>query len=180
MSGMNEEDGGGPPRRPGNAFLLAQIGAHAAARFAQRIAEIDLTPGQAGLLRLITWQPGQSQRALARRLGTPPSRLVHLVDELERRGLIERRQNPADRRNHALYLTSDGSAFMGRLGRIGAAHEDEISGALSAAEKRQLNDLLTRMAAQQGLTVGVHPGYRDPADGERKGDGDGQTEIVGP
>jgi DNA-binding MarR family transcriptional regulator len=60
------------------------------------------------LRRLISWQPGQSQQAIARQLRIPPSRLVPLVDSLETRGVIERRRDPGDRRNHALYLTDEG------------------------------------------------------------------------
>jgi DNA-binding MarR family transcriptional regulator len=153
--------GPGAGRRGGNAFLLAQLGAEAAARFARRIASLDLTPAQAGLLRLIAWQPGQSQQALASQLGTPPSRLVLLLDELEERGLTERRRNPSDRRHHALYLTGDGTRLMARLGQIGAAHEDDICAPLNAAERAQLHGLLTRIAGHHGLTAGVHPGYRD-------------------
>jgi DNA-binding MarR family transcriptional regulator len=153
--------GPGTGRRGGNAFLLAQLGAEAAARFAGRITSLDLTPAQAGLLRLIAWQPGQSQQALARQLGTPPSRLVLLLDELEERGLTERRRNPSDRRHHALYLTSDGTRLMARLGQIGAAHEDDICAPLNAAERAQLHGLLTRIAGHHGLTAGVHPGYRN-------------------
>jgi DNA-binding MarR family transcriptional regulator len=149
----------GTGRRGGNAFLLAQLGAEAAARFAQRISVLDLTPAQASLLRLIAWQPGQSQQALARQLGTPPSRLVIILDELEERGLTERRRNPSDRRNHALYLTGDGTRLMAQLGQIGSAHEDDICAPLNAAERSQLHTLLTRIADHHGLTPGVHPGY---------------------
>lgn len=147
-------------RRTGNAFLLAQLGAHAATQFAGRIAGIGLKPAQAGLLRLVAWEPGQSQQALAAKLGTPPSRLVPLVDELEQRRLVERRRDHADRRHYALYLTDDGTRFMKELGEIGAAHEDSICAPLSPAERSQLNDLLGRLADHQGLTAGVHPGYR--------------------
>jgi DNA-binding MarR family transcriptional regulator len=146
--------------RTGSAFLLAQLGAHAAARFADRIASLDLTPAQAGLLRLIAREPGQSQQAIAGQLGTPASRLVLLVDELEGRGLIERRRDPGDRRHYALYLTPEGGQFMKELGRVGAAHEDDICAPLDPAERRELNRLLRRLADQQGLTPGVHPGYR--------------------
>src|ERR1700689_1962458 len=142
----------GRPDRPrghhtGNAFLLAQLGAHAATRFAERIAGIGLKPAQAGLLRLVTWEPGQSQQALAAKLGTPPSRLVPLVDELEERRLIEGGRDPAARLHYALYLTEDGTRFMKQLGQIGAAHEDDICAPLSPAERSQLNDLLSRLAA---------------------------------
>lgn len=162
MSSVNESDRDAPGRRAGggSAFLLAQIGAHAAQKFARRITELDLTPPHAGLLRLIARQPGQSQQELARKLGTPASRLVRLVDAVEDRGLVERRRNPDDRRNYALYLTGQGVEFMRSLGRIGAAHEDDICAALSQPERVLLHDLLARIAGQQGLTPGVHPGYR--------------------
>lgn len=158
---MSTQPGDRVPPRPQNAFLLAQIGAHSAARFAERIKALDLTPAQAGLLRLIAWQPGQSQQQLARTLGTPPSRLVVLIDSLQERGLIERRQNREDRRHHALHLTDAGTDFMGQLGAVGAAHENDICAGLDPAERTQLHELLERLAADQGLTRGVHPGYRE-------------------
>jgi DNA-binding MarR family transcriptional regulator len=162
MTDMNESERDARGRRTGNSFLLAQIGAHAAAGFARRIADLGLTPAQAGLLRLIAWQPGQSQQQLARQLRTPPSRLVLLVDHLEERGLIERRRNPDDRRHHALYLTEAGGKFIqAELGPVGAAHEEDICAALTTAEREQLGGLLRRIAEQQGLIPGVHPGYQD-------------------
>jgi DNA-binding MarR family transcriptional regulator len=149
------------PPGPQSAFLLAQIGAYAAARFAERIKALDLSPAQAGLLRLIAWEPGQNQQAIAAKLGTPASRLVLLVDELEERGLIERRRNPDDRRHYALHLTETGARFIRQqIGPVGAAHEDEICAGLDPGERTQLRGLLERMAARQGLTPGVHPGYR--------------------
>jgi len=87
------------------AFLLSQLGVHAAAQFAERIAELDLTPPQTGLIRLVASEPGLSQQAVAARLGMPASRLVALVDGLDERGVVERRRNPQDRRLHALHLT---------------------------------------------------------------------------
>jgi DNA-binding MarR family transcriptional regulator len=138
------------------------LGAHAANRFTERIKALDLTPAQAGVLRLIAWQPGQSQQTIAHTLGTPPSRLVLLIDSLEERTLVERRQNPEDRRHHALFLTDSGADFMGLLATVGTAHEDDICAGLDSDERAQLHRLLERLAARQGLTRGVHPGYRPP------------------
>ncbi|MEV8565564.1 MarR family transcriptional regulator [Streptomyces sp. NPDC051322] len=156
-----ERDAEAPGARPpqGVAFLLAQLGAHAADRFAERIAELDLTPAQAGLLRLLAGMPGRSQRELADVLGMPPSRFVAFADELEARGLIERRRNTADRRQYALFLADEGVALLSRLRKAGAAHEQQICAALSVDEHRQLGVLLGRLAEQQGLSPGVHPGY---------------------
>lgn len=149
-----------PGPGPGSAFLLAQIGAHAAARFAARIAELDLTPPQAGLLRAVAAGPGRSQQALAALLGTPPSRLVALVDQLDERGLVERGRNPDDRRLHALHLTEAGAALLGRIGEVARRHDDAVCAALDEGERATLRALLGRVAAEQGLTPGVHPGYR--------------------
>ncbi|WP_084337185.1 MarR family winged helix-turn-helix transcriptional regulator [Actinomadura oligospora] len=148
----------GPP--VGVAFLLAQLGSHAAALFAERIGTLDLTPPQAGLLRMLKASPGCSQRELADRLGMPPSRFVPFVDTMEERGLVERRRNPDDRRLHALYLTEAGESLLNELRSIAMAHEADLASALSPEEHRQLTGLLQRIAADRDLTPGVHPGYR--------------------
>lgn len=146
------------------AFLLAQLGAHAAAAFAARVAELDLTPAQSGLLRMVNLTPGLSQQAYANRLGTPPSRFVTLVDTLQDRGLVERRRGESDRRSYALHLTDQGQAVMRQLRTVGTAHEDDLFAALTTKERTMLRDLLVRVAQQQNLTAGVHPGYRQRAE----------------
>ena len=135
-------------KRTDIAFLLAQLGGYAAERFGERAAALDFTRPQAGLLRLISREPGLSQQAVARRLGTPPSRLVALVDGLEQRGLIERRRNPGDRRNYALHLTAAGEEAMAALGQAAFDHEETISAPLTQAERAQLSKLLAKLAAE--------------------------------
>jgi DNA-binding MarR family transcriptional regulator len=142
------------------AYLLSQLGAHAGAAFAERIAALDLTPPQTGLIRLVAAEPGLSQQAIAARLGMPASRLVALVDGLDERGLVERRRNPVDRRLYALHLTEAGRALLGRIAVVGKAHDQAITAALDADERATLQALLERIAKEQGLTPGVHPGYR--------------------
>lgn len=58
------------------AFLLAQIGHHAAGLFADQIAIIELTPPHAGILCAIAAEPGRSQQALSAQLGMLPRRVV--------------------------------------------------------------------------------------------------------
>ncbi|HEY2672370.1 MAG TPA: MarR family winged helix-turn-helix transcriptional regulator [Rugosimonospora sp.] len=154
------DDGSAPRPRRGTAFLLAQVGAHAAARFAERISELGVIPADVGLLRMIATQPGRSQQSVAEELGVVPSRVVALVDNLERKGLIERRRNPQDRRNSALHLTTEGTHVMTEMRGLGSAHEDDICAALDDTQRAQLAGLLEAIAAQQGLTPGVHPGYQ--------------------
>ncbi|MFE9655479.1 MarR family winged helix-turn-helix transcriptional regulator [Micromonospora sp. NPDC006431] len=146
-------------RRGGAAFLLAQVGAHASSRFAERIADLGLTPPQAGLIRAIAAAPASSQQQLATQLGLLPSRVVAFVDDLESRGLLRRERSSVDRRQYALHLTQDGEALMRRLQHVARTHERDLCQALDEAEHAQLVALLGRIADQQGLTAGVHPGY---------------------
>ena len=142
------------------AFLLTQLGTHAAYQFAERVKVIDLAPADAGILRLLRQAAGLSQQELAGRIGIHPSRLVAILDNLEKRGIVERRPNPNDRRLYSLHLTAHGEEILGQIGKIAREHQDALLAALNQEERQTLGALLLRIADQQGLTRGVHPGYR--------------------
>jgi DNA-binding MarR family transcriptional regulator len=150
----NESSKGASP-----AFLVAQVGAHAAAKFAERLGPLGLTPAHVGSLRVIAGSSGASQQEVAERLGMFPSRLVALIDELEDRGLVERRENARDRRTYVLQLTPRGKEVLQSVGRVAREHQDALLSALSTEEREVLASLLARVAAQQGLRPGVHPGF---------------------
>ena len=145
---------------PGTAFLLAQLGAYAASRFAERLSPLQLKPADAGILHLLRRAPGTSQQELSGKLGAHPSRLVAMIDALEERSLVERRVNADDRRQYSLYLTKEGEALMQDLGRIAREHQEDLLGVLSKEEREELGRSLSKLADAHGLTPGVHPGYR--------------------
>jgi DNA-binding MarR family transcriptional regulator len=143
------------------AFLLAQVGARSAQLFASLLAPLDFTPPDAGILRLLHLSPGISQQELAQRLNMHASRLVAVIDSMEQRGLLKRQANPQDRRFYALHLTEAGREAIAAIGRVARAHEEAVCAGLDAAERARLSQLLQKIAAQQGLAPGVHPGYRN-------------------
>ena len=151
--------------RMGIDFLLAQIGAHAAIKFAERLAPLRFTPPQAGILGAIDRQEGLSQQALSDLLGMFPSRLVLLLDELQKSGLIERRTSPSDRRVYTLHLTAQGKKALQAIRRVARGHEDALCAALNANEREMLAQLLSRIADEQQLRPGIHPGYRRMREG---------------
>lgn len=142
------------------AFLLAQVGAHAASRFAERLDALRLSPADAGIVRMLRISPGISQQELAARLRIHPSRLVAIVDSLEKRKIVERRANEEDRRLYSLHLTKHGEDLLEKIGNVAREHQDALLAALSSEERGQLAMLLGKIAEQQALTAGVHPGYR--------------------
>ena len=102
-------------------------------------------------------------------IGVNATRMVFLVDELEKLGLVERRRNPADRRSHALYLTEQGVTAVDRVRAVTEEHEAEFAAGLTEDQRAQLVALLRVMAQEQGLPPGGCPAHprtprRSPAD----------------
>jgi DNA-binding MarR family transcriptional regulator len=147
-------------RPTGVAFLLAQLGAFAAERFAERIAHLRITPAHAGILRFIARMPGSNQQSLAKFLGVLPSRMVLLIDQLAQKGLVQRRRSVKDRRHSELVLTQRGRRTLQNLSQIAIAHEAALCGGLTREERETLARLGRKIVAHQGLTPDVHPGYR--------------------
>lgn len=149
----------GPPDTA--AFLLSRLGFEVSRDFGKRLAPLGLEPRHVGLMRNILGAEGQSQHALGEALGIPASRMVALVDELEERGLVERRPEPQDRRVRAIHPTPRGRRLMNKVAEIGMAVEAAITGALSAKERKQLVELLRKLAEGQEAPMGVHPALRE-------------------
>jgi DNA-binding MarR family transcriptional regulator len=148
------------------ALLLAQIGAHGAKQFAERLSVLKLTPAHAGILRRLSQSPGVSQRELAAKLGMHASRLVAVVDEMELLGLVVREGNAIDRRTYSLQITPKGRETMGKIAAISLQHNEALCASLNEDEREVLVLLLQRIADQQGLIRGVHPGFSSLGRGE--------------
>ncbi len=140
------------------AFLLSQVGIHAARQFAERLEEVDLQPPLFRVLNLVDAAEGRSQQAIGEAIQVPPSRMVALVDELEERGLVERRPNPADRRIRALFLTRKGRQKLARGREIASAHEEQLTVGMATADRESLTRLLQQIVDTPTIGRGVHPG----------------------
>ena len=114
------------------------------ARIARRLRQaVDSELGAYGLTEA-TWRPlayvgrlgdGVRQRELAAALGIEGPSLVRLLDNLERRGLIERREQKGDRRVRGIYLTPPGRELQRRVLRISDTIQQRV---LAAADPRDL------------------------------------------
>ena len=103
-----------------------------------------LRPGTFSTMALISANPGCSQSDIAKHIGTDKSIVVAIVDDLEQRGLAERRRSTQDRRRNALTLTLDGEALMQELHKIGQTVEKPIRAKLNRQEMAQLISLTQR------------------------------------
>ena len=91
------------------------------------------------------------QQGLGQMLMLDPNNCVLLLNELDERGYVERRRDPADRRRHIVEITPAGLTALEQAEHKLETLEDEVLGALSQAERAQLHGLLAKaMAAQDG------------------------------
>lgn len=113
--------------------------------FAQGPGEHDVTPGLFGVLVIIEANPDLKQSDLARATHLDRSTVVTVIDNLERRGLVERRAALHDRRANAIRLTSEGAALLRKLKRQVAQHEERLIRNFSETEREQFLALLQKV-----------------------------------
>jgi DNA-binding MarR family transcriptional regulator len=82
---------------------------------------------------------------LAKRLGLSTGAMTNRLDNMERRALIRRLDDPEDRRGVIVELTDDGRLLWDRTVAAQAEKESIVATALDEAERRQLNELLRRL-----------------------------------
>src|SRR3954452_22632124 len=114
--------------------------------FFAAFAPFDIRPAQFSVLTIIERNPGLTQSQVAEALGIKRTNFVGMLDELETRGLAERRQTARDKRSYALYLTAEGAALMRKLRPVLKAHESRMVAKLGEEGRDALIALLREIA----------------------------------
>lgn len=128
------------------SFLLARANAISLAEGNAALAEHGLKARSYSVLALAASDARPSQRELAEFLRLDPSQVVSLVDDLETRGLVERRPDPADRRAKVVVATEAGQALAAAARQSARSAEERVHAQLSAEDRRVLTALLRTLA----------------------------------
>lgn len=88
-----------------------------------------------------------SPTAIAERLIVTTASVTSLLDTLERRGLVERRPDPTDRRRLLIVITQDGKAIVDQFLPEVVALQTAALATLTEAQRRQLLELLATVGA---------------------------------
>ncbi len=112
------------------------------AKVTHELSDLELRPGQVGVLTLIERNPGITQGEVCTALGIQRANLVTLINVLEERGIVERQAVAADRRSNALVLTVDGRRLLRKAADALRSAETAIARRLGAAGRDQLLHLL--------------------------------------
>lgn len=130
----------------GYAIKRAQVRTYEV--YFRTIGTAGLPPARMTALMTIGAEPSISQADLAARLKISGPSMVKVIDALETQGLVQRQSHANDRRRYALVPTDKGRAKLRRIRELVDAYEEEIAAGLSAAERRQLMQLLEKVAPE--------------------------------
>lgn len=113
--------------------------------FLERMEPYGLRPVDFSVLTLIAHNPGITSRQLCAALDILPPNLVGMIKSLDKRGLIERRPHPTDRRAQGLHLSPTGKTLQKSAQATATQLEIDVASRLSAQELDTLKDLLHRV-----------------------------------
>ena len=131
--------------KPTLGFLLHDVARLLRKRFEQRAKGLGLTRSQWHTLAYLARHEGIHQGGLAEILEIEPITLVRILDKLEERGLIERRQHPSDRRIWQLFLRGEALPLLEEMREIGDLTRGDALAGVSDADRDQLMNVLTQM-----------------------------------
>jgi MarR family transcriptional regulator, transcriptional regulator for hemolysin len=131
--------------QPTLGFVLHDVARLLRKRFEQRARDLGLTRSQWQTLAYLSQNEGIHQGGLADILEIEPITLVRILDKLEARGLVERRQHAADRRIWLLFLTPEAHPILKEIRGIGEVTRAEALTGISDQDRIQLLNTLTIM-----------------------------------
>lgn len=109
------------------------------------LQDVGLTPGQYTTISLLGGQKEVSSAELARRMGVTAQSMSETITLLERKGLIVRQENPANRRILQIATTPRGIEMLARCEDRVETLEERLLGGIGADELRRLRAVLTRI-----------------------------------
>ena len=124
-------------------------------RWHEAFEPTGLMPQHHAVLSLLGEGTCSAQWMIADRLDYDRSQIVGLLDDLEERGLVLRKRDPADRRRQIATLTDAGRAKLRELGALTKSLEKDFLAPLDEEERRTLHDLLLRLAAHHDARFGA-------------------------
>ena len=148
------------PMAPGQEILLSLL---LTREFAGRLSEerlfkpADITDQQFNVLRILKGGPkeGYLIREIRRRMISRSADVPRLADRMVRAGLVQRCEDPSDRRGCLVRLTPDGEALEARLAPLHTDLCKEVGGILNDRDMTVLIALLQQLRDGIKARLGV-------------------------
>ncbi|NHN33407.1 MarR family winged helix-turn-helix transcriptional regulator [Paenibacillus agricola] len=125
--------------------LISQTARRLNQLLTSKFQSFDITSEQWSLLLRLAKQDGITQKELAIRSFKDPTNVTRILDQLERKGWIQRVQNNEDRRSFLTYVTEQGRLLNEQLLPVEAEFLNNIGASLSDGDLSQLRKTLTQI-----------------------------------
>ncbi|MGW7254444.1 MarR family winged helix-turn-helix transcriptional regulator [Streptomyces sp. NPDC054834] len=133
------------------SWILGRAAARGRALVAEALAAQDMKMWHHVVLSAVRDLAPVAQADLGRSIGLDPKDLVGVLNDLQAAGLVVRAPDPRDRRKNAVSLTDEGARLLTRCEKAAREANDALLAPLSAAERDQFMDLLTRISGTDGV-----------------------------
>lgn len=114
-------------------------------RISKNLSDHQVTAEQWTILANLWQHNGQTQQSLADLSNKNKASITHLVDNLEKRQLVERRADDTDRRNKKIFLTEEGRALQEALSKIVKKTTKEATEGIDKKELKSVRKVLKKM-----------------------------------
>jgi MarR family 2-MHQ and catechol resistance regulon transcriptional repressor len=136
-------------RALGTFVKLVRASDSVTARIHRHLIDAGLSVSQFGVLEALFHVGPLSQAELARKILRSTGNITMVIDNLEKRGLVNRERQKDDRRYYIVQLTSGGRKLIGSIFPRHAAKIMEEMKVLSSAEQETLGNLCRKLGLQQ-------------------------------
>ncbi|BAL25220.1 MarR family winged helix-turn-helix transcriptional regulator [Azoarcus sp. KH32C] len=126
-------------------FLLSDTARLLRRAFEQSVQNTPITLAQARALVYLARNEGIRQVDLADLLEIQPMTLARLIDQLAAENLVERRQDPTDRRAYRLYLTEKAGAHLDAIAEVAEGLRNRALDGISDEDREQVMAVLRRV-----------------------------------
>ena len=129
------------------AFLLVDAGRKLNDAYDLNMKPLGLTRSQWRVVAYVSRTPGVSQTELAESIECSRMAISSLLDRMQSKGLVERREVENDRRVRAVFLTDKGSALVRQMNKTAVRVLEQVFAGTTPADRQQLHQLLETLKA---------------------------------
>jgi len=124
------------------AFLLVDAGRKLNDAYDLNMKPLGLTRSQWRVVAYVSRMPGVSQTELAESIECSRMAITSLLDRMQTKGLVERREVENDRRVRAVFLTDKGSALVRQMNKTAVRVLEQVFAGTTQRDRQQLHELL--------------------------------------
>jgi DNA-binding MarR family transcriptional regulator len=127
------------------SFLLNRLGQRIRETTEEALKPYQITGKHVGVMTIIHERGSIQQNEIGLCMHIDRTTMVDVVDDLENKGLVERKNNPVDRRAYALVLTPKGKSILPRVQKLGMAAERRFLSHLNPKDQKELIGILQKL-----------------------------------